>query len=259
MATYLSTRKAAAAIEDLITNAKEKLILVSPYFKISKDFKERLTYRDREGKQTTIVYGKSKLGPSELDFLDSLRHVALIFVEDLHAKCYASEQKIVLTSMNFYEYSMLNNKEMGILIKRSEAADSVLFQEIYKEIDFFIASGKEQIIRTRKSGASQPQETNKSIVEATGHSLGIAYRSLKKTIAGAPKAKGYCIRTGVKIPFNLKKPLSESSYEAWEKYKNIDYPEKYCHFSGEPSNGETCFSRPILKKHWNKAKQTHNL
>ena len=40
---------------------------------------------------------------------------------------------------------------------------------------------------------------------------------------------------------------------------NKDLPEKFCHFSGEPSNGETSFNKPILHKNWKKAKEIHKL
>ena len=40
MAKFLNTRKAVSEIEDLIRNAESKLILISPYLKLSKDFKE---------------------------------------------------------------------------------------------------------------------------------------------------------------------------------------------------------------------------
>ena len=53
---------------------------------------------------------------------------------------------------------------------------------------------------------------------------------------------GYCIRTGEEIPFDVKKPFSYKAFENWNKFKNEDYSEKYCHFSGEPSNGETSFA-----------------
>lgn len=42
-------------------------------------------------------------------------------------------------------------------------------------------------------------------------------------------------------------------------FKNPDFPEKYCHFSGEESNGETSVNRPILNKNWKKAKGKFNL
>ncbi len=70
---------------------------------------------------------------------------------------------------------------------------------------------------------------------------------------------GFCIRTGVSIPFNVEKPMSYEAFKSWSKYSDPEYSEKYCHFSGEPSNGETCVSRPILKKNWKKAKEKFNL
>ncbi len=58
MAKFINTRKAVSEIEDLIKNAREKLILVSPYLKLSKDFKELLTYRNGKDKVTTVIFGK---------------------------------------------------------------------------------------------------------------------------------------------------------------------------------------------------------
>ena len=72
-------------------------------------------------------------------------------------------------------------------------------------------------------------------------------------------AKGYCIRTGAEIPFNVEKPLSYEAYKSWSKYSDKDYAEKYCHFSGEPSHGETSVSKPIMKKNWIKAKAAFDL
>ena len=73
------------------------------------------------------------------------------------------------------------------------------------------------------------------------------------------KQNGFCIRTGVEIPFDVKKPLSAGAYKEWVKFGNKNYPEKFCHFSGELSNGENNFKKPILGKNWEKAKEIHNL
>ena len=64
----------------------------------------------------------------------------------------------------------------------------------------------------------------------------------------ATKQIGFCIRTGTQIPFNAKVPMCNTAFQSWKKFCNSEYPEKFCHFSGEPSNGETSFSKPILKK-----------
>ncbi|WZL89787.1 phospholipase D family protein [Salinimicrobium sp. 3283s] len=64
---------------------------------------------------------------------------------------------------------------------------------------------------------------------------------------------GYCIRTGEEIEFNPEKPMSNKAFKMWSKYGDKDYQEKFCHYSGEPSNGETTFAKPILRKNWKKA------
>ena len=69
---------------------------------------------------------------------------------------------------------------------------------------------------------------------------------------------GFCIRSGEPIPFNLEMPFSASSYGWWKKQdKGKNWPERYCHFSGEDSDGETSFKRPVLHKNWDSAKETH--
>ena len=48
MAKFLNTRKAVSEIEDLIRNAESRLTLISPYLKLSKDFKEFINQSDEE-------------------------------------------------------------------------------------------------------------------------------------------------------------------------------------------------------------------
>lgn len=41
------------------------------------------------------------------------------------------------------------------------------------------------------------------------------------------------------------------------KENDLNYPEKYCHFSGDKSNGKTSKIKPILGKYWKVAKEKH--
>jgi len=100
MARFLNTKKAVSEIEDLIKNAEHKLILMSPYLKLSKGFKELLTYRNGKDKITTIVYGKQELNPTEMKFLEGLQFVIIKYKEDLHAKCYLNDNHMIITSLN---------------------------------------------------------------------------------------------------------------------------------------------------------------
>lgn len=136
MAKFLNTRKAVSEIEDLIKDADQKLILISPYLKLSKDFKELLTFRNNKDKITTVIFGKQELNPNEMKFLQSLRFVILKYNQDLHAKCYLNDSKMIITSLNLYEFSMNNNKEMGVLIDLNDESDKLLFEDALKEIDF---------------------------------------------------------------------------------------------------------------------------
>ena len=247
MAKFLNTRKAVSEIEDLIRNAAERLILVSPYLKLSKDFKELLTYRNSKDKVTYVIFGKQELNPDEMKFLQGLRFVILKYNENLHAKCYVNDDRMVITSLNLYEFSMANNKEMGVLIEKSDPADHQLFEDAYKEIDYINETSERFELHSPKP--VDFKSNNNSIKDTRTQNLNLEKGDLV----------GYCIRTGVEIPFNITKPLTNEAFKSWKKYGDPEYPEKYCHFSGESSYGETSVSKPILKKNWKKAKETFNL
>jgi len=234
MAKFINTRKAVSEIEDLIRNAGERLILISPYLRLSKDFRELLSYRNNKDKITTVIFGKQELNPDEMKFLQNLRFVILKYNEDLHAKCYVNDDKMIITSLNLYGFSMANNKEMGVLIDKNDNADIQLFNDAMEEVRFIEETSQRFEFNVSKSVSSK-QADNKNSSQA--------------------KQNGYCIRTGVEIPFNIEKPFSSEAYKKWKEFSNKDYPEKFCHFSGEPSNGETSFSKPILSKNWKKAKE----
>ena len=135
MAKFLTTIDIAAQLQKLIIEADEKLYLVSPYLQISKDFQELLISREKKKKETIIIYGKNELTPDQLKFLTSLRYLYLKFYEKLHAKCYINDTKLIITSMNFYEYSMINNKEMGVIYDTSDKADLDIYNDALKYVE----------------------------------------------------------------------------------------------------------------------------
>lgn len=237
MPKFLNTRKAIFELEDIIRNADEKLTLISPYLKLSSDFKELLKYRNAKDKATTIIFGKEELSYDEFRFLQSLKLVVLRFNQNLHAKCYLNDEKIIITSLNLYDFSMAHNKEMGILLDKSDEADAKAFEETLKEVEYIIST-------SQLFGFSQ---------------VSIGKQSVKppKSKPGIASATGFCIRTGVPIPFNIEKPLSNEAFKVWSKYEDPDYEENYCHYSGEESHGETSYARPILNKYWNKAREKY--
>jgi phosphatidylserine/phosphatidylglycerophosphate/cardiolipin synthase-like enzyme len=65
------------------------------------------------------------------NWLKGLQFVRTSFCKNLHAKCYINEEKCIVTSLNLYEFSQVNNNEMGVLIYRHE--DPELYRDAFDE------------------------------------------------------------------------------------------------------------------------------
>ena len=96
------------------------MILISPFLKLNDRMKELLADKNRLKIDVRIVYGKSELQPQETEWLSGLTYIRTSFCKNLHAKCYMNEEMCIVTSLNLYEFSQVNNNEMGILIQRGE-------------------------------------------------------------------------------------------------------------------------------------------
>src|SRR5690606_16757063 len=136
-----------------------------------------------------------------------LNKVGLFFFENLHAKCYYNEIKMVITSMNMYEFSEKNNREMGVLIDRT--IDKDLFEKAVKETSSIFQSA-EQIPLSR---------TERKIATNVNKGAG----ANKVRARGA--VQGYCIRCEARIDFNPNKPYCGDCYLVWAQFENPDYQE----------------------------------
>lgn len=248
MAKFLDTTGVSYHLQQLINKANERLVLISPYLKINDRIKQSLEDKNRLKIDIRVVYGKNELQPEENNWLKSMTSIRSSFCKDLHAKCYLNENEAIITSMNLYDFSQVNNNEMGIYIEKS--SDPQLYKDIYDEAQRLIRVSDEIIVSAEKAPTKEKQP------EKIETKLKTKLKTEKKTDS---KQTGFCIRTGVRIPFNVENPMSYEAFKSWSKYSDTDYAEKFCHFSGEPSNGDTSASRPILKKNWKKAKETFNL
>ena len=141
MAKFLVTSGINHHLEELIKSTNDKLILVSPFLKIGAHFQELLENKNRMKIDIRIVYGKTEIKKEEMDWLQNLAFIRTSFYENLHAKCYMNEKMCIVTSMNLYDFSQINNKEMGILINKDE--DKELYEDVKNEVDSIILNSKE--------------------------------------------------------------------------------------------------------------------
>ncbi len=158
MAKFLNSSGTTYHLEELIKNASDRLIIISPYLKLNERIKELLEDRNRLKIDIRIVYGKNDLHPEEINWLKNLTFIRTSFCKNLHAKCYLNENECIITSLNLYEFSQVNNNEMGVLIYRNE--DAKLYADTYEEAQRIIRISDEVRMSLEKVGES----ANKAIL-----------------------------------------------------------------------------------------------
>lgn len=141
MPKFLNTTATSYHLEELVKNAKEKLILISPFLRLNERIKELLEDKNRLKIDVRIVYGKSELQPDEIRWLSELDYIRTSFCKNLHAKCYLNENHCIITSLNLYEFSQINNNEMGILLRKDE--DIETYKEASEEAQRLIRISEE--------------------------------------------------------------------------------------------------------------------
>jgi phosphatidylserine/phosphatidylglycerophosphate/cardiolipin synthase-like enzyme len=216
MAEFLTTAGIINSLEQIITGARERLVLISPYLKLSPTLMQRLQDAEIGRVEITIVYGKDELQQAQQDQLATLTNLSLYFLENLHAKCYMNEARMVITSMNMYDFSE-NNREMGVLV----TSDEPVYQDAAREVDSII----------------QAVERRPAVIAKAGAQL--------KARAAATRTGGSCIRCSREIPRNVARPLCRSCYDTWAAFGNPDYPERACHQCG--TAGAVSVARPLCR------------
>lgn len=141
MAKFLNTSATTYYLEELIKSASDRVILISPYLKLSTRIKELLIDKNRLKIDVRIVYGKSELKPAEINWLKDLSFIRVSYCANLHAKVYLNEKEAIVTSLNLYEFSMINNNEVGIYISRDD--DSDVYRDAYDEAQRLIRISEE--------------------------------------------------------------------------------------------------------------------
>lgn len=279
MADFLYDSNLNSAVQDIIESARETLILITPYIKLHDRLISVLGDRkEDDGLHITVVFGKNEeditksLGKEDFEFFKDFPNIDICYQRRLHAKYYANEHTGVLTSMNLYSFSQNNNIEFGVLSRKGRFTKNQLdidswnyFMRVIEQADPFFRKVPEY----KDSFWGSKYKSSLVEIDKLSPLYGLSSMETKKRTERKPQKpkqefksndshQGYCIRTGESIPFNPKRPFSDKAYASWAKYGDENYKEKYCHFSGEPSKGETSYARPILRKNWQAAKKKFN-
>lgn len=239
MVEFLTTTGVSYNLERIVRDASEKLVLVSPYLKINDRLKQWLEDKNRFKIDIRVVYGKNELQPAENNWLRSMVSIRSSYCENLHAKCYLNESEALITSMNLYEFSQVNNEEMGVLIRKSD--DLELYQQIYEDTN--------RLIRISKELRVEVQEVKRTSI--TSSSAGKKPTRARSSSKIKRATGGFCIRCGEGLTaaqVRTKKTLCRPHYLDWAEFKNEDHPEKFCTSSGK--SRKTSFAKPQCRSCW---------
>lgn len=279
MAKFLTSNELNSEIEKLIENAKEDIVLISPYIKLHDRYASALRTKINDPNvQITVVFGKNEedmsksMKEEDFNFFKEFPNIEIRYEKRLHAKYYANEKASIITSMNLYSYSQDNNIETGVLSSHTflisenslEYQAFQYFNRVIEQADLLFKKTPEYertmmgLSRKYINSVIEIDQLSDFFSGKTEAYIAKSNQYKKERQEKAKNQTGYCIRTGVEIPFNPEKPLSYEAYKIWNEYADPTYSEKFCHFSGEDSNGETSVERPILRKNWRKAKSIHD-
>ena len=281
MAEFLTTSGITNSLEKIIKEAKDQLILISPYLKVNPKIKTLLQDKDheiqtsvpstlsrvisafRKEESTTkmtiqIVYRKGKVDPHEKAWLDCLSSIETIALENLHAKFYLNENYALLTSMNLYQSSQVHNYETGILVRRKRwsGGDGDGDGRIYNDI----VNHAEELVRYGKKNDSSvnPVTTTNETPMPTGASVKTPgppkqSPSIKRKTATATLERPYraqCIRCNDPIATESQ-PFCDTDWGTWNQHKKDRWPGNVCLFCEDPKNFER---KPLCLKCYNEHK-----
>ena len=288
MAQFLNATKARGEIESIITNAKYTIVMISPYIKINDDLIKRLTYAGKMNVKVLIVCREQDLKLEERTKIEQIPNIKLKFNERVHAKCFYNDESMVITSLNLYDSSLGDNREMGILLRNDLQEDKKSFQEAKLEAEFIIQESALNSSHIQHS--PQPYRTPQFIIreaalnsshsnpqfipreKSMGYNIDIIKTDSKPKYDRTPvkeqhpedsiikgisnflglRDEGHCVRCGEAIPLNIDAPYCNECYKTWAKYKDNTYKEKYCHKCGHPA--DTSMKYPLCSACYKKSK-----
>lgn len=159
MALFLTTRGISSQLEEILIGSESFLYILTPYLRFSNTLYERLIEVSKRGIEITIVCkDRQNLLPQDERMLLDL-HCNILFKRDIHAKCYINEHVAMVASMNLYNYSEANNREMGVLLSKKEDKDA--YGKCLRETNSIIGSSEQfrMINNVVKIDETEPERT----------------------------------------------------------------------------------------------------
>ncbi len=202
--------------------AKEKVYLISPYLQLNTTLQDVFDKSAKGGVDIRLIFRKDyELRVEDKKYLGT-SNLQVRCLDHLHAKLYVSQSSALVTSLNLYNYSDKESRELGISI-----TDSKNVQTLLEMADAWWDKA-DKVDKSELLVMGKPVSGSTSRVQQSGN--------------------GHCIRCGAAKTFNPKYPLCDSCYKDWAKFKNNDYEEKFCHRCG--TKHASTVAKPLCRTCW---------
>lgn len=119
---FLFDNQLIAGVESLIKEAKNKLLLISPFIDLDRRIQDALL--DKKSKhdfELKVLFGKNEeniyksIKKNSIDFFKQFPNIEIRYSDRLHAKFFLNDFSYIITSLNLYDYSLANNIEVGVI------------------------------------------------------------------------------------------------------------------------------------------------
>ena len=227
----------------LIREAKEYVVLVSPYNALWTHLKNEITLAIRRGARVTAVYNPG--GHARGDGVEWLLEAgATVYkLPNLHAKLCLNESSALLSTMNLVGPSSRNSMDVGMLVRGGGAYESL------RDYAARLVKLGERIERPTETTAPD-DATRRGPFPVRGGSIRDALDRIKAelprealNVGKALLRRGHCVRCQKIVRYAPSAPLCDRHYAEWNRYQNPHYGERFCHKCGAPS--QTTYARPL--------------
>lgn len=254
MSLILDTYETNTWISHISEDSRKHLVIICPYLKINEKLRRTIEVADRKGVNVFVIYGKRELDEGTMTWLKGLRHSNIACIKDLHAKLYMNEEFAVISSMNLYEYSQVNNEELGVLCGRKE--DRAEFKDITFQVMRLIGISEKEHGRWDVGDLDKPIrgffKRSKGTEEFKTYDSGSEIRNSGESPAEPTKVETeekpeppasetflcHCIRCGRVIPSTHDYVYCGRCMDSWQRYSNTRYvePDGHCYICGKQYN-----------------------
>jgi phosphatidylserine/phosphatidylglycerophosphate/cardiolipin synthase-like enzyme len=137
----LNTTELNLEIENMFRKERHFILILSPYLDLTDKLQTILSMSHAE---VIILYRETKKENKKVDdFKAILPSVKFYCIQNFHAKAYITSGTLIITSLNLYEHSQINNFELGIILK--DISYNKMIGKLLEELQILFAMNKLEV------------------------------------------------------------------------------------------------------------------